>query len=397
MTINEDYRDALLRHQIGLLRYSGGVRKQINKLLDATEQDIAGAIMKRLDGTPGMTPANVKRLNQLMKVIQNARAMAMKDIIKTWEKELKELVDAEVATQAGIYQVVAPVLTAPVMPSPELLAALVRTNPIQGKLLREWGSGLAAADLARIKQQVIIGMVQGEDARQIASRVVGTKRNKGLDGATAITRRQAEAITRTAIMAMAQEARRMFTLENPDLFDQERYVATLDSRTTPQCRALDGQIFPVGSGPYPPIHMNCRSLRIPFFGPDSFGDRPFKASTEQHLLREYARKAGIPTPRSRADLPKGHKGDYDRFAREEINRLTGQMPSDTTYQQWLKKQPNWFQDDVLGQTKAKLFRDGGLELPRFVNSVGDELTLKELAANHRNAFKAAGLDPEDYL
>jgi SPP1 gp7 family putative phage head morphogenesis protein len=394
VTVNSDYTDALLRHQIGLLRYSGGIRKKINALLDATEDEIAGAILKKLDTNTGL---NMKKLNDLMKVVQNSRAMAMKDVIKLWEKELKALVNEEAAIQSGITAVVAPVVTTAVLPSPELLAALVAETPIQGKTLREWGKGLSNADIARIKQQIMMGMVLGEDSRQIARRVVGTQRTKGADGATQLTRRQADAITRTAIMTMAGAARRAFFLANPDLFDRERYVATLDARTTPLCRSLDGNVYAVATGPYPPLHMNCRSIRIPFFGPDVFGDRPFKAGTEKQLLREYAKKKGIPVVKSREDLPYGTKTDFDKFARKAMNDLTGQVPAETTYAQWLKKQPVWFQEDVLGKTRAKLFRGGGLDLPKFVNTQGDEIPLKQLAVKHRNAFKAAGLDPENYI
>jgi hypothetical protein len=56
-----------------------------------------------------------------------------------------------------------------------------------------------------------------------------------------------------------------------------------------------------------------------------------------------------------------------------------------------------FQEDVLGVTKAKLFRDGKLPLDRFVDRNGNELTLKDLAKKHADAFVAAGLDPTKYF
>jgi hypothetical protein len=69
------------------------------------------------------------------------------------------------------------------------------------------------------------------------------------------------------------------------------------------------------------------------------------------------------------------------------------VPAATSYQEWLKRQSKEFQEDVLGKTKARLFRDGKLPLDKFVNRLGDELTLAELAGMHSAAFKAAGLDP----
>lgn len=65
------------------------------------------------------------------------------------------------------------------------------------------------------------------------------------------------------------------------------------------------------------------------------------------------------------------------------------MKERTTYQQWLKAQAADVQDDVLGKTKAKLFRVGGLTVDRFVDASGKEYTLEELKAQDAAAFKRA--------
>ncbi len=52
-------------------------------------------------------------------------------------------------------------------------------------------------------------------------------------------------------------------------FDQFRYVATLDNRTSEICQELDGKIFKVSEGVpgenVPPAHVNCRSTIVPYF------------------------------------------------------------------------------------------------------------------------------------
>jgi hypothetical protein len=73
------------------------------------------------------------------------------------------------------------------------------------------------------------------------------------------------------------------------------------------------------------------------------------------------------------------------------------VPAKTTYQQWLRTQPVAFQNEVLGVKKARLYRQGGLTLDKFVTPQGREYTLTELARRERDAFTAAGLDPEDFL
>ena len=37
------------------------------------------------------------------------------------------------------------------------------------------------------------------------------------------------------------------------------FVAVMDSRTSDQCRALNGRVFPIDQAPEPPLHRNCRS------------------------------------------------------------------------------------------------------------------------------------------
>jgi hypothetical protein len=71
--------------------------------------------------------------------------------------------------------------------------------------------------------------------------------------------------------------------------------------------------------------------------------------------------------------------------------MDGQVPDAETYQTWLKKKPAAFQDDVLGPTRGKLFREG-LPLDRFVDETGKEYTLAQLRSKDASLFKKAGID-----
>ena len=397
-TVNEEFFDALVRHQIYLLRLSQSIRKDIEKLLDATERDLREEITRRLArSTDGLTPANLKRLQVLERVIKETRYKAWDQIDALWVQHMRDIATEEPKTLAGILQTVLPVTIETVLPAAPLLKALVETYPFEGRVLKDWANGVRQADLNRIMSQVRIGMVQGETSQQIARRVVGTVQTRGANGVTEITRRDAAAITRTAVNAFSNAAKQQFYQANSAFFEMELYVATLDSRTTAVCRANDGKQFPIGEGPIPPLHYQCRSLRVAVINGQVIGDRPMKAATEQMMLRRYAQEAGIKTPRSRADLPFGHKGSFDSFARGQVRSLTGQVPAATSYQTWLERQSAEFVNDVLGPTRAALFRQGKLPLDKFVNRAGDELNLRQLAQQHRDAFVAAGLNPEDFL
>lgn len=71
--------------------------------------------------------------------------------------------------------------------------------------------------------------------------------------------------------------------------------------------------------------------------------------------------------------------------------MSGQVPEDMTYQDWLRKQPVERQDDILGKAKGQLFRKGGLTLDRFIDRNGRELNLAELRAKNAAAFAKAGI------
>jgi hypothetical protein len=154
------------------------------------------------------------------------------------------------------------------------------------------------------------------------------------------SRRQAEAVVRTATNHIAATARAAVTERNMDIFEAERFVATLDSRTTIFCAAHDGKIYKIGEGPQTPAHMGCRSLRV-------------------GIVKQEFRVPGF---------------GYQRAS------MDGPVDGRTTYQSWLRRQDAEFQDEVLGVERAELFRSGRVQLDRFVDDRGVTLTLKELRA-----------------
>jgi len=394
-TANEQFLDAMVRHQIGLMRFSGSVRNEIFGLLDATEADIVREIRARIK-PGGITPANVQRLKALEVVIRGIRGGAWKDVSKVWGTEFRNLAVQNPQFVANAIQTVLPVTVALNMPAPELLRALVVTKPFEGKTMREWSRSIAQSDLNRIMDQVKIGMVQGESNQAIARRVVGTKALGGRNGTTEVSRRGAESITRTATNHFSNQANRAFFEDNAKLFSGEIYHATLDDRTTLICSSLDGERFPVGEGPIPPLHFRCRSLRVAIINDEVVGTRFAKPFTEKQRLREFTKERGLKSVKNRKELPRGTKGDFDKFQRAANRRDIGKVPAKVTYQEWLTRQSPAFQTDVLGGARAKLFRQGKLPLKKFVNRAGDDIPLRDLAKFQRQAFIDAGLDPDSF-
>ncbi len=395
-TANETLQDALIRHQVYLLRYSGYVRNYITQILDATEQDIASKIRDTLRNSKGFnTSADVRKLQRTMDQVRAIRSNAWNTSNEWLVDQMKQLAVAEPKFIQAIMQEAAPVELDMRFPPDRQLLGIVKSQPMQGQLLSDWADSMEAEDLRRIQAGIQMGMIAGEDSATIARRVLGTGALNGTDGMTEITRRQVEAITRTAVMSVANEVRDDFFQENADLLETEVFVATLDSRTTAICRALDGKRFAPGEGPRPPLHFNCRSLRVAVFDDQVLGMRPAKAATQKMLLEEFADENDLTDIVSRDDLPRGMKTKFDVFESRRVRQLTGQVPADTTYQEWLTRQSKAFQDEILGKTKGDLFR-GGLTLDKYVAANGTELTLGQLAQRYPSAFRNAGLDPANF-
>ena len=121
------------------------------------------------------------------------------------------------------------------------------------------------------------------------------------------------------------------------------------------CKARDGKVYPVDSGPRPPAHPNCRS-------------------STSYVLKSW-KELGIDLK----EFPEGTRASMD-----------GQVPANVTYNEWLKGKDSTFQDKVLGPTRAKLFREG-MPVDRFVNKAGDRLTLDKLRERDAEYFRKAGL------
>ncbi len=395
-TSNEAFLDAMIRHQIGLQRVQGSIRNEVIRLLDRTEADLRREIEKRLGAAPLEGGLSLRRQRGLANAIRAIRGPAWAGATDVWLQSMEDIVRAEPEFVADAARTVGVVQYNFALPTVDTLVALVDNVPFEGRTMRQWADSIALSDQARILDEIKIGVVQGQTIQQITRRVLGTTTAGGADGATATARRQATAITRTAVTHYSNQAKRLFYDKNKDVFARELYIATLDSRTTPICASLDGETFPVGEGPIPPLHFNCRSTRVATLDANASARRPMKRATDRELLNEFTRQEGLPSVSSRGALPRGTRGSYDAFARRRVRELTGTTPARTTYEAFLKRQTVEFQNEVLGVTKARLFRRGDLSLDKFVNRQGDELTLSQLARSEKQAFRDAGLNPDDF-
>lgn len=375
VTSNDLLRDRIVRHQIELLRLGTGEQARLVSILDETEADIRRQLEKGYS-----TSLSEAKLQFLEDTIGRIRRAGITGMVDSFQDTMKDFVRHEADFAAQIIEDEMPVVLDLDTPDPATLTSLVENSRFLGKSLSEWGESMAASELDRINTQIRVGMAQGLGTDEVVRSILGSEEFKGADGITSTTRNQVDSLVRTAINQYSNAAREELARKNRDIIDEEVFVATLDSRTTLICASNDGKRFKIGEGPKPPLHFRCRSLRVQAIAGDLIGDRPLKPDAERDLLKQYADKQGWDTPpRSRDALPKGHKTKFDSFKRKRIREMVGRAPSPTTYEDFLRRQSNEFQEEVLGVEKAKLFRDG-MKLDKFVDKNGRPYTLDELKA-----------------
>lgn len=400
-TANDEYRDAALRHQIGLRRYSAGLNKRIAKLLEKADADLTEKLKARLakfEGKP--MDFTGERWKALLADVKEARAVALAEYRETVRTELGTLSTMEAAREVSVLESSLPIEISFAAVAADQLRAIVSSQPFQGRLLKEWFQTLEQVDQQRLVQALQLGMTQGEPIDDIVRRVVGTRKNNYADGILSMTRRDAQAIVRTAVNHVSNTARNYVWDANSDVIQARIWTSTLDGRTSAVCRARDGHGAPVGDNPLPegvppltpanakpPAHINCRSVMVAYIdGVGLLGNRPTVADTRTRDKREID---------FRAEAKAQGKSIQD-VRKEWAERNVGRVPAATTYQDFLGRQSAAFQDEVLGKTKGVLFRKGGLNVDQFVDRNGTELTLDQLAATKPEAFRKAGLDPEKF-
>ena len=237
-----------------------------------------------------------------------------------------------------------------------------------GQVVSKAFRGIATSQAEQFSQVVRNGLLTGETTPSIAKRLIGSlqfgeeAKTVGQIAAaggqlTQVADNQIITLVRTSINQVANAASQQVYEGNQDITKKYRYIATLDTRTSAICRALDGREFEYGKGPMPPQHFNCRSTTVPVID--------YKA-------------LDIPPP------PEGKRASMD-----------GQVPGNITYGEWLKKKlPGETDADVIRRqqealgSKAPYFRRLAKKygptdaMAKLVRDDGSELTLAQLRSRY---------------
>lgn len=361
MALSQQLIEQTTRHQLYIERLKAGEVNQFTAFLQQMDQELRERLASKV-----LTEFSRARLEQLLAQIEKALARIFEDYYDLLAGHLLELAEYEAEFEAKSLNQVLIGLEAAV-PAMARVRSAINTQPLSvrgpdgGKLLDTFIKDWTSKEIKRVSGAIRMGYVEGQATAQIIRTIRGTKTNKYSDGILAIVDRDAKAIVRTAVQHVANNARAQTWAANDDIVIGYRWVSTLDSRTTPQCRALGqkAEVYQLGKGPVPPIHIACRSTTVAVL-----------SSKYDFLDKGATRFARGPNGVEWVDAD---EGDYD----------------------WLKRQPMDYVASAIGPTRAKLLLSGGLSAERFAElSVTRNLQpadLQEIRRIEPNAFIRAGL------
>lgn len=369
-SVNEQMQEASIGHAVDLQHLSNAEVRKVMRLLNSVDSDLRVKLMEAIERL-GPDSYTTRHLNTVLASVYELNKSVYASIGEVMAESMVDIGQYEASYQAALFKKVIPdQVLAQVSLSTVSLAqvrGIALARPFQGRLLKEWMGDLEAGRAAKIRDGIRMGMVEGQNTDQIVRRIMGTKSQGYADGLIDRSRRDVEAMVRTATSHTAQGVRDSYYKANSDIVAEVSWLSTLDGRTSAPCRLRDRLIYtndddhaPVGhkvpwlSGPGK-IHWCCRSTSTPII------------ASYEALKRAKG-------------LPDGVRASMD-----------GQVPQSTTYGDWIKAQSAQRQDEVLGPARGKLLRDGGLSPDAFYNDRGKYLTLDQLRERDAAAFGRAGL------
>lgn len=349
--------DSSIRNMVLLERLKTGEAQKFAPFLVKIDQ----SIRERLSGDE-LTNFNRARLDKLLKEVDSLLADILGGFTDQLQLDLMDIAQSQASFEATLLTNTLPVgisLDAAV-PALQTLKTAAFKNPLSikgnggGKLLEPFIKDWSAAEVEKISGAIRQGWFEGQTNAEIVRQIRGTKALAYSDGILATTDRNAKAVVHTSVQHVASQARNEVAKANDDFVIAVEILATLDSKTTPYCRSIDHQRFPVDSGPRPPFHIHCR--------------------TSFTLVTKFSQMFSKGATRS---------------------SIGGQVPADLTYYSWLKTQSAAFQDLAIGPTRGKLLRDGGLDADKFsalqLGKNFKPITLERMRELEPEMFKRAGL------
>ena len=353
MSVNDKILDEITGHSVDLQRLDASVRKKVLKQLKTLEADLVEELRRSTLWNARTTQTQQKRLKVLLEKTRETIKTAFSQIAKDNAKELQQVSSLAEAQVVKTLNVSLNMEVASVGMSASVLNAIAKDTVFEGATNKEWWSRRSETFRLKFQDTIRKGLVKGQTVDELITALIGRRVNRYLDGALRSEYRGAEALVRTGIQSVANQARLEAYNQYNDLIKGIEWVATLDNRTSQVCRGLDGLTWDLDRNPighkikYPgtTAHWNCRSTQVPIV-------------------------------KSWKEL--GAKGKYNEIPESTRASMDGQVSEKVGYEDWLKRKSKSFQEDVLGKTKRKLWQEGKVGFTDLVDQSGNALTIDQI-------------------
>lgn len=343
----KDPIEMVVRNMFALEGLGNSVTEDVLELLEEFFDEIAADLIK-FDPT-AVTAASLQRarVTKILEKVDERAGEKFKEIHKAVRQRVAEIGKQQAEWAAELLRKTVGSIDISIADGEvgiNLAKAILDHNPLVGELMKDAFEQQAHQVVVRVRREIQLGMADSETVEQMVRRVRGSSNGRGgyHGGVMDVQTREAEAIVRTAVNDIANEAHMATWKENDDIVSKVKFVATLDGRTTPECASLDGNEYDIDDEdiPQPPLHWNCRSVTVPVID---------------------WKELGVKEPKE------GKRASEN-----------GPVPADMTYGEWLKKQDEEMQDDILGVERAELFRSGEADLDDLVRDDGRLVRVEDL-------------------
>lgn len=334
MSTQDNITDALTRHQIFVLRYAKG---RENDAADFIAQQMFEVINRLESGV--LTEFGAERAEEQLRDLYQYLRATNKDYADDFKAEMSRFAEYEANFNGRVLEREIEfnmTLPSPIQLQQAAFGRIMSLEPSKGYTIGSLIDGFGPANAQFVVDKIRSGITLGDTTDTIIG---------DIQSIIPLQQRKASTIARTVTNHVSNVARSETLKENDDVLLGYQWVSTLDSRTSLICMARDGVIYrDWDNDPKPPAHFNCRSTITAKVNP------------------EY-------------DLGADIEGDRPAVGPNGPETVS----ADTSYSEWLKRQPESFQDEVLGKKRAQLFREG-IGLDRFADARGRPLTIAELGA-----------------
>lgn len=342
MAINQKLFDAILTNAIDVLRLSAAQRAAVMRRLKRMEKELIAKLAEE-----DLTRYEKARIETVLEATDEIIEKNYKLVQGQLDLEGTAEVVSEFTHNALVIALGDEAIN---LPRADYFKSLESDVLIQGAPSEAWWKQQAEKTRFNFTREVKQGLANSETNQQIISRIVG---KKGVPGVMDVARKDAAALVQTSVQAVANDARLATFDANPDVIKGLRQVSTLDSHTSLICvsysgkewnlkrEPINGNDLPFNGGP--PRHFNCRSVLIP--------------------ITKTFRDLGV---------------DIDEAPISTRASSDGQISADTSFDSFLKRKGKAYQDEVLGEGRADLWRKGKITLRDLVNGEGRPISLAEL-------------------